>query len=839
MKFYMNDKNIIKKNINNTLVSKLGLGRGVDTNYFTKYSLIPTEIDNGEIEKVPYLSNYYFENKVNTGDDIIIPIYLTDYYQSEYLYDDTSKRFTINYSLDGIYHTIQNVPAGDYELNVGSCSTEGEKTITIQVVDNLGRKSYKLFKWVLVVDPVTYPITASQTYNVTQTDLTNHNIIPNADTIEQAKLNRQGLQSLLDEIKANGYRKAVLLQDTYKIDHGDNNNRENIINIPDRFTLDLNGSTIKLFYVAEVIPARMMTIEDRFDSHVTNGIFEGDYIERRDNGTLKGWDSEGINCFSISQNSRYCSFNNIEVKWISGYGCATGGGGHKKGRIIIADVCPTFTPNTCINDVNGEEIYSDNKSTSSFLDLTPMLNDGNRDISMFNYTYYGGTMGCDNFNLWYSYYDENYNFIDTVFTQMYRKTWIPENAKYLKLTVTNAEYTPDRMYQIVDMPLPVNCSYNHLHAVETRTCAFNPNQCLDFDLSDITMTRCSCDTWGSNPTPVPIDIEDGWFLCNDFYFRNITIDEKSVNASGGVIIRTGFNILFENCSNLGEMAIGSFGTVMRNNRGFAVKVDNKSKTLNGYTRIYNNINISGGIAKNSDNLMIIKNCTCNNISASSSIYKDCFFQFDPDFKDTIPSGSAHLAFTNVDLYGCTIKGMNSTLYRVEGTNAYNCTFENNTNFDLIGDNALNCYGCNITNQEMRGTPAKLVLENCMINNLSIFMPTWYGSTANFTFNKCNITNDKRLIFGELDDRTVLIENCNVILTGDNALFNSDDIARSIIIKINNVSLTLDTYLIDGRLTETTAPTVNITSKNTYFVKGSYAAQSAIDNRYVTINGGNY
>lgn len=837
MKFYINDKNIIKKNMNKTLISKLRLGRGVDIDYFTKYSLKPNKIDNGEMENVPYLSNYYFENKVNIGDDIIIPIYLTDYYQSEYLYDDTSKRFTINYSLDGIYHTIQNVPAGDYELNVGSCSTEGEKTISIQVVDDLGRKSYKLFKWVLVVDPATYPITASQTYNVTQMDLTNHNIIPNADTIEQAKLNRQGLQSLLDEIKANGYRKAVLLQDTYKIDHGDNNMRENVINIPDRFTLDLNGSTIKLFYIPEIIKARMMIIQDRFDSHVTNGIFEGDYIERRDNDTLNGWDSEVINCFCISQNSRYCSFNNIEFKWISGYGCDTRGGGHKKGRIIIADVCPTFTANTCINDVNGEEIYSDNKSTSSFLDLTPMLADGNRDISMFNYTYYGGTMNCDNFNLWYSYYDENYDFIDTVFTQMYRKTLIPENAKYLKLTVTNVEYVPDRMYQLVDLPLPVNCSYNHLHAIETRTCAFNPNQCLDFDLSNITMTRCACGAWGSNPTPVPIDIEDGWFLCNDFYFRNVTIDEKSENSSAGVIIRTGFNILFENCSNLGRINIGSFGTVMRNNRDFSVNVDNNSKILNGYTRIYNNINISGGIAKNTDNLMVIKNCTCDNPSVSNSIYKGCIFQFDPDFKDTVSSG--YLVFNNVDLYDCTIKGMNTTYYIVQDTNAYNCTFENNTNFDLIGDNPLNFYGCNITNQEMRGAPVKSVIKNCMINNLIICMPTWYDSTGNYTFNKCDITNDKKLVYGKLDNRTVLIENSNVILTGANALFYSDTIAKSIIIKITNASLTLDTYLIDGRLTEATAPTVNITSKITYFTKGSYASQSVIDNRYVTINGGNY
>lgn len=822
---------------NNKCIKKIFQYNNSETptsNFLKKYNL-EVPLNNETEDEVPYISSYYFKNKVNIGEDIIMPIYLTDYYQKDYLYDITTERFAVKYSINGEYHLKENIPAGDYNLNLGSCNVEGEVICTIQVIDSLGRRSQELFKWILVVNPSTYPITTEQTYNVTSLDLNNHSIIPNAQTIEQAKANRLGIQALLNEIKINGYRKAILLQDIYKIDHGDNNNRENIISIPTQFTLDLNGSTIKLFYVDTVIPCRMMEIKNCFDSHVTNGTFEGDFIERQTNGTLEGWDSEGMNCFSITGDSKFSSFNNLTIKHITGYGCATSGGSYTENRrIIIADFCNTFTPNSTINYNTGEEIYSISKSTSAFLDLIPMLVDDNRDICFWNHSYYGGLMGANDFNLIFSYYDENYNFIGSVNTSMYRKSLIKNNAKYLKLTVQHPNYTvTDRMYQLLNMPVPICCSFNNIHAIETRTCAFNPNQCLDFDLSDILMTRCAHDAWSSNPTPIPIDIEDGWFTTNDFYFRNVNIDEKSPNSSGGVIVRTGFNITFDNCNNLGELILGNQGSTIRNCNKLTARIDNKSKVLNGYARVYNNTDISGGITNNDTNLMIVRNCETINGASTNGVFKNCIFIYEETFKDTFDSGYGHLAFTNVSLYDCTIKGMNSTSYRIDGTNAYNCIFINNSNFDLI-NSGINFYGCNIDNTEMRGT-ASITLDYCKINNLSNFMPTWYTSECLVEFNNCIINNSKNLIYGKLDDRTIEINDCDTTLTGTNTLLNNTSITNNLIIKLNNSKFNLSTYLISGRIGESTGTTVNITNGNSIFLNLNIVDQSLIDSGKVVIN----
>ena len=100
------------------------------------------------ITTIPYISTYDFKEKVNIKEDVIIPLYITDYYQREYLYEDTSETFTINYEIEGTTHTINNINAGDYKLNLGKCSSVGKKEIWIQVIDKRGIKSQKLYKWI-------------------------------------------------------------------------------------------------------------------------------------------------------------------------------------------------------------------------------------------------------------------------------------------------------------------------------------------------------------------------------------------------------------------------------------------------------------------------------------------------------------------------------------------------------------------------------------------------------------------------------------------------------------------------------------------------------------------
>ena len=739
---------------------------------------------------IPYLCNYYYKPRIKQGDDIIIPLYITDYWQTEYFTELYNELFTIEYTLNGEKTIVNNIPIGEYELNVGSSNVLGDNLITIQAIDSRGRKSCRLFKSVMIIDD-TYEITTAQTKTLSTDELAVYGIKINSDLDVDGESTRLGFTTMMNEIKSQGYRKVIIPTNIYKINC--TTDRSQPIKIPSNFTLDLNGSTIKL-QVSENNTNQMMTMTDCYDSHVINGTIEGDYWERYNAGTLNGWDSEGMNCFKFINDCKYCSMENVNIKYITGYANATSGGGHKNGRIILKNVCPTFTANTTIDDATGEEKYSNTRSTSTFIDLSPILVNGNDNMSYFNYSYMGGIMGANDFRLWYSFYDKDYLFIDTICTTMYRRIKIPSNAKYLKMTVIHPQYTPDIMWQLVDLPIPTNCAYTNIIATETRTCAFNPNHCLDMDLSNIQFIRCACDTWGSNPTPVPIDIEDGWFSSNDFYFRNLTMVEKSSNSSAGIIVRSGFNIVFDNCDGMGatELGTGVNSTIIKNcKNSFNIKIAPKDKIFTPYAVIKDN-NIIGGMSTGDTSSLrkMAYNCTITNAEVQSSYLKNCTI----DINDAFDTSYARLIATNVEMDNCDFRNYKSYNCRVSNLtmskgNAENLqmrlqgimnTFNNVTmnNIDFIFYNILEFNDCNITDIKLfvelaTENDIHITFNRCTINLtdattalLKTGSAYWAEGRLNMKFNECVINrtstgNDFIYLYAQGIEGEFIFNNCTI------------------------------------------------------------------------------
>ena len=83
---------------------------------------------------IPYISIYKYNPRPYTTDNIIIPFYFTDFYPREYYYNDTSLKFTLRYELDGVVKYINNLTAGDFNLELGQLS-EGTHWYSIQVID--------------------------------------------------------------------------------------------------------------------------------------------------------------------------------------------------------------------------------------------------------------------------------------------------------------------------------------------------------------------------------------------------------------------------------------------------------------------------------------------------------------------------------------------------------------------------------------------------------------------------------------------------------------------------------------------------------------------------------
>ena len=126
--------------------------------------------------EVPYVSTYYFNPKPTIYDEIVIPVYITDYEQSEYLNNDTTKTMDLLYEVDGTEYRLENLKLGDNQVTLGKLS-EGIHTFTLQSVDRVtGQKSHKLYNELWVINPETYEITKEQTYEITDNDLEQYGI---------------------------------------------------------------------------------------------------------------------------------------------------------------------------------------------------------------------------------------------------------------------------------------------------------------------------------------------------------------------------------------------------------------------------------------------------------------------------------------------------------------------------------------------------------------------------------------------------------------------------------------------------------------------------------------
>jgi hypothetical protein len=690
-------------------------------------------------DEIPYVCNYYYDAKKTINDDIIIPLYVTDYYHSEYLYNDYSERFVIRYAInDEEFHYIENLQAGDYDLNIGQIKTKGENFIRITVIDSKNRMAHELFKSVYIIEEE-----ESKVYMATEEDLNAHDISIDSEDDTDCTNTRLGFTSLFQEVKNNGYDKIILPTNTYRINA--TTDRLNAIKIPSQFTVDMNNSILKQ-QPSENFTTRMIEMKNCIDSHIINGVIEGDFKERYEADTLHGWDSEGMNCFSFIGNCKFCTMENMQVNYITGYALSTGdGGGYYAGRIVMQNACPNFISHTDINKRTGEEISSMKKCVSPMLDLSPLKNNGNRDMRMFNMSYMGGLLGTNSYDIYYHFYDSNKDFIETIISSLYRRIRMPKDAQYVRITLDAPELTVNSWeMQLTDYPVPTNCRYTNMSMTETRTCAFNPNHCEDLDISFVNLIRCAHDDWGSCPTPIPIDIEDGWMACHDIHMRNINL-EKSPNASGGITVRTGINVQVIDCINIGAIDTGgSYCFISSGCSGETFyKTSNKEKVFTRYTVIENN-NIKGGgsIVDTETNPQIIKNCIIVNPECTGT-FNSCEFYNESDINE---SGNIKLSFTKSKLNNCYVHDIYEYSNRLSNSVFNNCKINN---FKISATSHISFNDTELSNIDMR-------------------------TETGFSFNQCDFINNS-ILYLDINDEAhdpyiTEFNNCNININNESVPF---------------------------------------------------------------------
>ena len=241
----------------------------------------------------PQIYHYYYEPKqLVSTEETIIPIYFSDWYQREYFYDDTSLNFKLRLDVDGNIQYIDNLKSGDYNLSLGVLDV-GEHQFNIEVEDKQHNlKSQRLFNTIWIVDKM--DIEDNEIYYVSSSDYSNYNITLDLDDTashEAMTNNRYGMTNMLNDLHNRGYKKIVLMENSYiRVNadfHDTDINTHNPITIPTNTTLDLNGSTIKMhvYNDKEYGDAGQMTnhiiiMKNCIDSHLVNGTIEGNFTER-------------------------------------------------------------------------------------------------------------------------------------------------------------------------------------------------------------------------------------------------------------------------------------------------------------------------------------------------------------------------------------------------------------------------------------------------------------------------------------------------------------------------------------------------------------------------------
>ena len=503
-----------------------------------KYNRIENVIpDVSTAYKVPYISTYYFNTKPTIYEDVIIPFYVTNYDQSEYLYDEEIK-LDVLYQVDENSEKVITVSAGDNSINLGKLS-KGEHYFSLQALDkSTNLKSHKLYNEVLVIDN-SYTITKEQTYTITDDDLSKYSITK-VDTTDEDKMtnNRIGLTKLFADLQSQGYRRCILPFNSYfrckKTTGNDLEIRNGAIQIPSNFTVDMNNSIFKLhtnkgdINNTNSIVDLLVRMNNCYDSHLINGTLEGDRAERKALGLETGYKGEAISTFQFL-GGKYCSIENLKIKQTTGHTVMSAGGISGGGTSI---------PNTRFEKTliyEGKIINSDLWSTSQFIDLNKFTLNY---ITVGRYLGYRGVRG-KSLIVYYNFYDENYNFIKMIVGYQYRKTRIPSIAKYIRVSFYG-DLSTDTNVSMFYFELGTNLEIKNIDFEDTRTCAIATTTSSGLLIDNVTFTRC-----GYSITPCPVDFEDGWQDCQDIYFMNSKRIGDRVGTAD-IIDNAGYNHIYEN-----------------------------------------------------------------------------------------------------------------------------------------------------------------------------------------------------------------------------------------------------------------------------------------------------
>ncbi len=502
-------------------------------------------------KEIPELYVRYFNPKVKINTEIIINYYVSDNTQAEYLNNNTSKNFTTIVKFNSKEFS-KTTTAGEFSINIGSISTAGETYFSIYTIDGNGVASVEQFFDILLIDD-TYSITQSQTYTMTSADLSTYNIkVGESASTNDAKLNGASLTNLFKGIKDKGYRKIIMLKNTYMLDyHGDK------VTLPDQFTVDMNQATFKATQCNDINVSNLVDLRDCFDSHVINGKLIGNYdgfdFEATKTNTNYNIPGEGLAVAEIN-GARYSSFENMDMGYSVGYNLGVFGG--KKSGYVGTPGQLAFK-NQYYIDSNGNQVSSTDMCTTDIIDISTLLDRGELQCSV--YLGYGG-LALNKAELFMHFYDSSQNYLKTIKTRQYQVVKIPSGAKYIRITGFTS-VTESSGLTICCTGQATNCELINIRSHNTRTCAMHPGI-----YNHLLIKNCIFDMVADENeykvTKLALDFEDGYENGRNLFF----INNEVYGGTSALTVQRCFNCNVIKCRNFGLDLRGHIkGGLIKNN----------------------------------------------------------------------------------------------------------------------------------------------------------------------------------------------------------------------------------------------------------------------------------
>ncbi len=498
---------------------------------------------------------------------------------------------------------------------------------------------------------------------------------------------RTELQQLLDDKATQGYNKLKLLPRTYRIEH------TGTIYIPTKFTLNLNQATIKLNQFTGD-SALMIPLNNTLDAHVINGSIEGDFYSHDYADSTNN--SEWVNGISIGGEAKYSSFENLEIKNITGYGSTNGIVNSRDGSLgytysVSSKGSLTFTSGD-IDLKTGLDISSTNRTTSDFRDITGYAELGYLTVSV-SLGYQGNP--CGTWHLIAHFYDVNKNYITSTAAYQYRRIGIPKNAKYLRVTILNESYPTNLSVQL--FRVPTHYSFQNCNHDNCRCVGMAPAAMKDMYINNCEFTRCG---WSS--AKCALDAEDGWDMMQDVTFKELNF---YINPSNDFLTCAGHNFIGNECS--GKM--------------YTKNIVIKHCNING-NRIHHD-----GVVKSEEPRIIYTKLNGGSIAGESVTFRECT-GYPIQYSQNINCNLTYFTW-NGTYKNCTFSLSSFNVYITE-LFADHCTFENLTlapNMKQTGGGEIIFDHCNLNEipqytqaingiyQEIDGG-TKIIFKDCFITN---------------------------------------------------------------------------------------------------------------------------